>query len=562
MNYLYFLFDHSSIRYVFGTFVVLAIYLRIISSYDDQTDYAKERSLFKDFKNNTFSPQSIADWIASIFFIIALLAFAWNIFYKVGIRHFDSIGIIDTTVCMNSYQGVWVNNGRFMPLAHQEFNLLSWLIRLLDCSYGFLYSVTFLQFLVTLFFIEKILPFQKLWQRILAIIFIATNVSFFQPFSNLIINDRNLIFLTILTLYNIIKFYKTGSHRSLSSALICANLAIYFKEPAFLFFSGFAITFLAFKIIENKISLKSIIKRPFDFTKKYPLEVGLLGLSLLFVISYVFFVLTVKQETFYGFSGNDMNYFSYLLDTFLRFPLFAAIIAVLVAFLNDFRKMKYRNFISSLLVGGVLYALAVSAMRNTKVEAFYYYCIASLAITLAAFYYLAEEKKSKLFTTILLCVALLTINLTISNVSEVFILGKSRQIWIHSLKKNIQLNKDQKYNIFYYEKMPVVGEYMGSTILALLRSITHNNSPIHLYTTHGCYPWNQGKEGDKFRCDQANISALEKYDIVIFDRASIGEDEWKKLKNQYGNKIIKITSYPRFLNNSEKENLYMMKNSI
>ena len=187
-QYLFIFFDkilsNTVAQFLIVAFVILGLYSYYVLKYSSNFSYASENALFNNFPNQSFVPKNRIDWFILLLFISYILAFAWNVFYQVDVRHHDSIGYISDAACnLDKYIGMQVMfSGRFMPFAHQEFNVLSPLFRLFNCSYVFFYSLTFIQFLICIYIINKILPFKELYQRLLAIFFITINVAFFHPF--------------------------------------------------------------------------------------------------------------------------------------------------------------------------------------------------------------------------------------------------------------------------------------------------------------------------------------------------------------------------------------------
>ena len=549
--------------FLIGTFVILGLYTHYVLKYSSNFSYAEENALFNNFPNQSLVPKSRIDWFIFLFFILYILAFAWNIFYRVDVRHHDSIGYIGDAVCNpDKFIPLQVMfSGRFMPFAHQEFNLLSPLFRLFNCSYAFLYSLTFIQFLISIYIINKILPFKELYLRLLAIFFITINVAFFFPFSHIIVNDRNSIFLTILFIYFIIKFYKTGENKNLIYALISANISVYYKEPMFLFYTGFALSSLLFKVIENKISLQNIIKKPIVFTKKYPLEIGLLLISSLFVIGYIYFIFFDAQtKIFYGLSQGEekQSVFQYIIYSFKRYSLFAITVAIMFFYIKDFKSIKYRKFIACLFMGGILYSLVMIFYMRT--HAFLYYTTANLVIVIAACYYLSSKKLSIIFTVFLILLLTFSLKLTLPRIYNLVTTEKAYQISISSLREYIKLKENKNYYIYYYAAFKTNADYHVSVMKTLITTVTGWKSPIKLYSKHECPPWHKGKDGDDFRCLKTDNFILSDYDLVIFDRKSISKDEWMNLSNQYGNKMKQITKYPDFLGIKEENNLYVIYN--
>ena len=246
-------------------FTLLAIYCLWVTRYSNQWSYEKENALFVNHPNSNqaWKARSPADYLALLLLGLYVIFLFWNNFYLAELKRYDEILYIDVYVCNMHLLAPLITWGhRFLVFGHQDLNLLALPFHWLNCSHYLLYAVTFLEFLATVYFLNKIIPLARLWQRALVILFIALNASFLIPVSTLVIAERNAIFFTVLFLYMVIQFYKTNKNQYLVFALTLAHTAIYFKEPMFLFFGGFALTALIFRMIDSNTSIINALSKP------------------------------------------------------------------------------------------------------------------------------------------------------------------------------------------------------------------------------------------------------------------------------------------------------------
>ncbi len=543
---------------ILGTYIVAIGYAFYVTRGTQNFSYQAEREFFAPLFNKKTTPKSPLDYFALCCFIGYIVFFLWFNFYDIGIKHFDSIFYIDASTCNADFIGPQLGWGsRFFPFGHQEFNLLAFPFAWLNCSYYFLFGITFIQLLITVFLLYQIIPFAKLWQKLFALLFIAINASFIAPFSTLIINDRNTLFLTILFLYCVIHFYKTSHNKYLIFALFTANTALYFKEPTFLFFSGFAATSMILKMISNKITPLELLKKPCHSAQKYPLEVSLLMLSLSFVSLYLLSLILFANPTIYGITDNTDSYLAYLWTMFLNYPLFPGfiigMILIAVGTVKNFKIVQKHAFSLSLFSGGLLYALVVTSLRNTN-EYYYYYCIAELAFILTACFYLKDLKLPKLWQILATIFIVFDLALTLSHSAKTLQMRKINQTQIQAYKENIPLDDQRISKVFLYKKNHIHANYYNSNVITLLKSI-YPQAKIHLYIFQKCPP---NVEDGNFKCLQTKQFIASDYDVIIFPRSFISKEKWQELSAQYGEQMQPITHFPKYLHAPASEYIYIL----
>ena len=539
-------------------FTLLFIYCLWVTRYNQQWSYERENSLFINHPNSNqgWKARTQADYLALLLLGLYVIFLFWNNFYLAGPKRGDVTLSAGLYLCdMHFIAPLLTWGNRFGPFMHQDLNLLALPFHWLNCSYYFLYAVTFLEFLVTVYILNKIIPLARLWQRALVILFIALNASFFVPFSTLLIPERNAIFLTALFLYTVIQFYKTNKNQYLIFSLALAHTAIYFKEPMFLFFGGFALTALIFRMIDSNTSIVNTLRKPLDFVKNNPLEIGILLAPLFFVVMYATFQLfIVESYGTYGLTSGQETRLFILYKLFITYPLFPLILIMAACYVKDINKLQRHRFSIMLFTGGVLYIVALLFFRF---ETRYYYCIPEFALILAVCFYLKDKSSTmalKLFVpACILFYLFFSIPTTISN----FMQYKIREYQYYSHKTNIKLKENQVTKIFSYGRGGHVDNIPMPFIL--MQTVATKETPFDLHLLEGCDLEQRGEASEHFRCLSADEFILSDYDLVIFGRSDILENEWKKLDEQYGAQMQKITDFPKYLQTTERDNIYIIK---
>ncbi len=537
-------------------FTLLAIYCLWVTRYSQQWSYEKERALFVNHPNSNqaWKGQSPADYLALLLLGLYAIFLFWNNFYLAGAKRGEETLFVGVYLCDMHFIDPLITWGRrFGPFIHQDLNLLALPFHWLNCSYYLLYAFTFLEFLVTVYFLNKIIPLARLWQRALVILFIGLNASFLIPFLTLFIPERNAIFLMVLFLYAVIQFYKTNKNQYLIFALASAHTAIYFKEPMFLFFGGFAFAALIFRMIDNNTTIVNVLRKPFTFVKNNPLEIGILLAPLFFVVMYITFQLFIVESTYiYGVSYN-FNYLSFMYGLFITYPLFPLILIMVACYIKDINKLQRHRFSIMLFAGGVLYIMVILFF---KFEHRYYYCIPEFALILAACFYLKDKSSTAALRIFVPAFILLYLFFSIPTTMSVFREYKTREYQFYAHKTNIKLKENQVTNVFVYERRDSVTAVLH---FALMHKIATEETPFNLYFVDSCNLAQLNYIPKHFRCLLVDELILSDYDLVIFWRSGIPEEEWKSLYERYGEQMQKITDFPKYLQASEQDNIYIIE---
>ena len=539
-------------------FTLLTIYCLWVTRYSQQWSYEQESSLFTNHPNSNqaWKARSLADYLALLLLGFYVIFLFWNNFHLAGAKRYEDPLYIDVYVCNLHLIAPAITWGRrFVVFHHQDLNLLALPFHWLNCSYYLLYTVTFIEFLVTVYFLNKIIPLARLWQRVLVILFIALNASFFISVSTLVIPERNAILFTVLFLYTVIQFYKTNKNQYLIFTLALAHTAIYFKEAMFVFFGGFALTALIFRMIDSNTSIVNALRKPLYFVKNNPLEIGILLAPLFFVVMYATFQLfIVESYGTYGLTSGQETRLFIAYKLFITYPLFPLVLIMMACYIKDINKLQRHRFSIMLFAGGILYMVVILFFKFTVR---YYYCIPELALILAACFYLKNKSSTmalKLFVpACILFYLFFSIPATISN----FMQYKIREYQYYSHKTNVKLKENQVTKIFSYGDGGTINSIPLPFIL--LQKVATKETPFDLHLLEGCDLEQRGEASERFRCLPADEFILSDYDIVIFWRPGIPDDEWEKLYGQYGEQIQKITDFPKYLQTKEQDNIYIIE---
>ncbi|MGK7885331.1 MAG: hypothetical protein AB4057_12000 [Crocosphaera sp.] len=290
-----------------------------------------------------------------IFLLLLILSYSLLILYKE-----DFVGNDYSHFTLFSLKGrffglpIWAYEGRFFPLGHQEFNLIGLFTKTL---FGY-HLFPIFQLIVVIFSIFYIFTKEKIKNKVLVIILILITPSFVQSYFSLIIPERNLIFWLTLFILFIQRFDSKKSLYNFIFLVTISQFIIYYKEPSFLFISGFALSRLLIKFIERQQSVKSI-KNIINFIHQNWLEISLLLLSALFLLLYIITILPNITSS-YAEKRNELTRLM-VLTKYLSFsPLLSILLLTITSriILVSQSKIKFDLLWDSLAIGALFYFLA------------------------------------------------------------------------------------------------------------------------------------------------------------------------------------------------------------
>ncbi len=526
--------------------------------------YQSEKAYFSGH-SVSLKPQSLSDICAYILLFIIIGFLIWNNFFPIGFKHFDTILTFDELTCNLKIFPIQINwQNRFVPFSQQEWSALSPILTLSNCTAYIPFFLITLQFIATVFLLINIIPFEKIAFKLIATSIIIVNSSFLIPFNNVMIPDRNTLFLIILFLYCLINFFKTEKPIYLLFAFICANIALYYKEPISIYLSAFAGTSLLFKLYHRQISFADI---PLSLIRKTPIEFLLIFISILFLTLYVVFNFIVFDiDTTYG--ANQTNYGDYLITQFARYPLFLMIIVMGLAYIIDYKNLAKQKFSVMLFIGGLSYALAIIYLKFSHL---YYFGIAEMSILLAACYYLknmAWQKNLKwqkntwqVFTMLIVAFMIFDAVKSVQNLTNDIQTEKIQQYQMRAFKNNLPLDVTKINKIFHYS-VPSSNDddsaYAVSNHFLMLKNITPTYD-FHLSSFQPCYKRDLEKQTTQLKCIQTDKWQPDAYDFTIFWRNRIDDATWQSLQAQYGDNMQQITNFPSWLGDTTRYNIYVLQ---
>ncbi len=304
----------------------------------------------KSAETNKTKPK---DCLILILFLGFLSFYIYLILYNEDFAYYDESQYLTTTLRGRNFPlPIWISQGRFWPLGHQEFDL----IRLLTQAPVGYHIFPILQLLIvvaTLFIF--LIDFPVLF-RISLITIITLTPSFVISFFGLVYPERNIIFWLIILLICFQYFLKTRCKLYFCGTLIAAQFALFYKEPIFLLLGGFA----GSRLLLQGFLERSILQRRgyYQFLKTHCLEVGLLILTGFFFLFYLSIFLPYMNFEYARSRSTDIfsilvSYFqsNLLLDIFI-----VTLISRLIYFIY-FRQLP-NSFWDSLAFGAFLYFLS------------------------------------------------------------------------------------------------------------------------------------------------------------------------------------------------------------
>ncbi|MEK7144219.1 MAG: hypothetical protein AAB820_02720 [Patescibacteria group bacterium] len=276
--------------------------------------------------------------------------------------------------------------GRFTPLAAMEYNFFG----LFSSSpspfwYYFFHAV---QFALLIFLLIKILKhFTESRLLIYALtILISFLPAFTIPFFRLQMNERDVIFFLAAFLLCCLYYLKTQKTTYLALGVLFANLAIYYKETAFIAIGAFAFSYLL--LSWRKSNLK---------TKFFN---GLLLLSsFAYIAIYYFYIyLNLGETTYISAIYNKYlvlfkNIFNY---TFFSDPIIILLLLPLTAwraYKVFIKREETKPFYDSLLAAGSAYALAFFILNIYGP----YYMLPAYIFAVPALIYFFGQPETKTF---------------------------------------------------------------------------------------------------------------------------------------------------------------------
>ena len=228
-------------------------------------------------------PESPGFWLtpAVALAAAALATFACGYACAV-VSHEDLVGLDYAQLTAHRFVGmpIWADNGRFFPLALQEYNAIS----LLGKSATLYHAFSVIELGVVIVCVFRVLDATPAWFRCLAAMFLMVLPGFVQSFFGLMYPERDLVVLLGVWLVCLQSFSRTRSRAAFCGALISVQLMLYYKETAFVLICGFAGARLLMSGWGNALLLTR--RGLVQFARDHATELGHLALCAVFLAVY------------------------------------------------------------------------------------------------------------------------------------------------------------------------------------------------------------------------------------------------------------------------------------
>lgn len=295
------------------------------------------------------------DIVCLVLFAVFLILWICLQLWKEDFAFHDDYQLTDFSLRGKSFPApVWPSIGRLFPLHLQELNLLKHLAHSPDVFHTFVVLQLLAWALLTAASLSEFtVPF-----RVLALFLIMSTLGFVISFSDLIYPERNVLFWLAVFILCRRRYFPSASPVFLAGTLISVQFALYYKEPVWLLFAGFAGTKLA-----CEWNVRSRERPVRNFIKDNLADIGTMVLALLFPalfvlvmfgqprLAYVEDVRSTLPSTILKYVKVDLLCFIFLTVVAVRF------LRALLA------RSKLDSFWDPLATGGALYALAIVGLR-------------------------------------------------------------------------------------------------------------------------------------------------------------------------------------------------------
>lgn len=535
-NYLYHnIFIYITISVCFSLFMTIVFYKRNIDS-SVSNNFLKPK-VKNYFAYNVFFPISLT--------IVLIVIWYWVVFLPLDFGHRDEIALLTEILKPTMYAG------RFFPLGHMEFNILS--LQLAKGNLGILYFLPLVQLIVFVFLIDGLIKPAGILVRMYLII-----TSFFLagiiPLVNLVIPERNLIIFFLAGMYFYKQYYIRRNLLSAMLSVLFFGIALYYKEPLFGLLIGFLFTIYFYKFFNKKhssVPLKSKILILLE-----SIDIGIVISIFFFLFGYFFYSYSN------GSVGNNYTQVMTLAEVFHRLFLHKLTVAMLFSFILIIilshiliPEDKFeRVFAVSIAIGGVIYFFEIIFLGLNLKEG-YYYSLASLSFAISSAIllknivlqkkYLLQYKNRRFGYLFILCLTCFFIGTVCFKMIDLnyraVVRKKNYQNEYNFLRAELKV--DQIKSIYYMPKTKKYNEYATAILMIFLHKANIDHEFI-IYSESGCSIWNESYNNGYIKCVKKDFDKLDKYDILIIeDNEIIDLDE-----NKYS--LVKHISQFKSINNT------------
>lgn len=235
---------------------------------------------------------------------------------------------------------------RFCPLLGFEYNVIT---RLLPATPVFYFAYHLLQLLIFSFLSLQILKRATrnvALQYAILLLYITTPgfiTALFRPF----VGERSVIFWFTIFLFFYFKFQDKNKILSFGTALLCASIALYYKEPVFLMLGSFALLHLVSSWKTSALAAKW-------------LDGSLLISAGIYGLLYFVFVYLQRGPLNYAATIHNQDLIQQVISFFQSDPLlflFLLPLLVIRVVAITTRRAQFHSFYDSLLLAALIYIL-------------------------------------------------------------------------------------------------------------------------------------------------------------------------------------------------------------
>lgn len=484
---------------------------------------------------SSVSPSTGASESRSLFWIMIILpslGWIWAVFMPIGFGHRDEIALLTEPLVPTMY------SGRFFPMGHMEFNFIS--LDLTDGNLAPLYVLPFLQLLLVLFFIDRIVSPASLFIRVYAMA-LAFLLALAVPFSNLIVPERNAIFFLLASLY-LIKCYQDKRRAIfLALGLAAAGISLYYKEPMFAFWLGIAFGLFCYDF--GALVHYARMPQGQDGAPRLlsSIQLGLFLSSMFFLLGYVFFVFYKGPPgSYYGGNGGWVG----LPDRFLTYMRDVPLLSVLILtgvgahFLIP-RNSFDRALAVSLSIGGAGYVLVLIVLSLTLNG--YYFAIPILAQVISSsllfkhlvnYHWVTTHGKKvqinhNTITAVVLSICLLYGTFAVAknvynSVSRDIAMKKNYIAEYAFINTELAAVGDIR-SVYYAPKNSQYNDY-ATTILMIYLHKSGVADKFDIYSSTGCSVWNESYKGGLIHCSKREFKSTDDYDVLLIENNSLDSE--------------------------------------
>ena len=301
----------------------------------------------------------------------------------------DSLFTLGTLEGHNIAPFIWPDQGRFFPLAFQEYNVLR-LITHTAAGYHILRVLQILGLSGIILWLCR----NKSWMvrtGITVLVFLTPSILI--CYSGLIYVESNLVFVIACLALCIQSYERSGSRSWAVAATICAQLALYYKEISFLFLLGLGISRIASRAWASSVEPIGL-RRRLSEQLKVP-ETRLDICMMLLVIPFLgYYLISMYPRFSIQYALNERQPFFHLL---LNYGSIDVLAWILVAFVVGRVVLIARREVTPLPLWDGLAAGAVSFMfgyLDLRMQSAYYLVVVDFIAVLYLGLLAAERWKT------------------------------------------------------------------------------------------------------------------------------------------------------------------------